>query len=101
MFHFTGKNTNFTSPRTQKYVIFGSVFTKEEKDCDKNSFKLYPTLTTGEPHTYIIRNKVAENFFRYDVELWKEATLRIELNCPNLTIDEDKSKLFIYQHNTS
>lgn len=81
-------------------MIFGSVFTKEEKVCDKNSFKLHQILpNTTESHEYIIKNRVAENFLIYDVQLWKEATLSIKLNCKNLTIDEDKSKLSIYQQN--
>ncbi len=78
-------------------MIFGSVFTKEEQVCDKNSFKLYQKQNANKSLDLGIKNKVAENFFQYDVELLKEATLIIKLNCQNLTIDEDKSKLLIYQ----
>ncbi len=81
-------------------MIFGSVFTKEEQVCDKNSFKLYQKQNAKKSLDLGIKNKVAENFFQYDVELLKEATLIIKLNCQNLTIDEDKSKLLIYQQDS-
>ncbi len=81
-------------------MIFGSVFTKEEQVCDKNSFKLYQKLNAKTSLDLGIKNKVAENFFQYDVKLLKEATLIIMLNCQNLTIDEDKSKLLIYQQDS-
>ncbi len=81
-------------------MIFGSVFTKEEQVCDKNSFKLYQKLNDKTSLDLGKKNKVAENFFQYDVKLLKEATLIIKLNCQNLTIDEDKSKLLIYQQDS-
>ncbi|XP_052441786.1 uncharacterized protein LOC127983629 [Carassius gibelio] len=100
--NFTGTNTNFTSPRTQKYVIVGSVFTTGS--CDKNSFRLHqipPTDHTNGPlKNEIIENRVAEIFVKYDVELCKEATIKVAFNCNEVKIDEDKSKLFIYQQNS-
>jgi len=81
-------------------VIFGSVFTKEEQVCGRNSFKLYQKLNSTTTLDIGIKNKIAENFVKYDVELRKEATLIIQLNCQNMTIDEDKSKLLIYQQDS-
>lgn len=92
-FCFTGTNATFTSPRTQKYVIFGSVFTTGVVSNCTNVFRLQ---SHGKE---ILKSGVAEIFSRDDVELRKEATLSVMLNC-KVFIDEDKSKLFIYQHNS-
>ncbi|KAF4099307.1 hypothetical protein G5714_019433 [Onychostoma macrolepis] len=99
---FTGTNTNFTSPKTQKYVIFGSVFTKGDDCKTSNSFKLLQKLPNTDTSHKNITNKinVAEIFVKYDVELWKEATISVMINCDNYIVDEDKSKLFIYQQNS-
>ncbi|KTG06690.1 hypothetical protein cypCar_00007194 [Cyprinus carpio] len=91
--NFTGTNATFTSPRTQKYVIFGSVFTTGVVSNCTNVFRLQ---SHGKE---ILKSGVAEIFSRDDVELRKEATLSVMLNC-KVFIDEDKSKLFIYQHNS-
>ncbi len=81
-------------------MIFGSVFTKGDGYNNMNSFKLLQKLPdTTETHK-IIKTKVAEIFVKYDVEICEEASLSIELNYNNVKVDEDKSKLFIYQQNS-
>ncbi|XP_043076118.1 uncharacterized protein LOC122325220 [Puntigrus tetrazona] len=96
---FTGTNTNFTSPRTQKYVIFGSIFTKGDVNNCMNLFQLKQKVNITTSHE-IVKKNVTENFFKDDVELREGATLSVLLNCENVIIDEDKSKLFIYQQNS-
>lgn len=105
LFCFTGTDTNFTSPESKEYVIFGKVFTEKNSTVDKiNSFKLVRKLPkqnhsdigkTDKTSREITRQNITEEF-RVIAKLEKGTGLSILLNLNDMKIDEKKSTLVVY-----
>lgn len=103
LFRFTGTDTNFTSPESKEYVIYGKVFTEENRAGInmRNTFKLVQKLPQ-QNHSDICKtdeitkqNITAE--FGVTAKLEKGTGLSICLNLKNMKIDEEKSILVVYE----
>ncbi|KAK7133355.1 hypothetical protein R3I94_015282 [Phoxinus phoxinus] len=102
MLRFTiGENyteTNFASPRSEKYEINGKISIKKNPsvpDSCPRTFRLLQELTNG-TELLITRQNIKEMVIQ-TVKLEKGSRLKIDLNCDNFEFDEAKSILNVYQ----
>lgn len=106
LFRFTGTDSNFISPESKEYVIFGSVFT-EENPTDvrlKNTFRLvqklpkqnHSEICKSRNHEVIITSQNISAVFIVTAKLEKGTRLSICLNNKTMKIDEEKSILAVY-----
>ncbi|TRY59179.1 hypothetical protein DNTS_032424, partial [Danionella cerebrum] len=92
---FSGKDTAFVSPRSQRYTIFGKVVSKGNcSDNSSNTFRLCRNFVCSTA-SEITREPVAKLFIVNNVELEEGTRLSVEINCGDLEVDEKASNLTI------